>query len=108
MKKNVLGGLKMSKNDLSLLVLDSCQEFGKKVEQNLLKIRNEKDKKYIAKLTASRFSNGEGKVTINDSIRNKDIYILCDVGNYSVTYKCRGKDHEMMPDEKLENDMPSN
>ena len=92
----------MSKNDLALLVLDSCQEFGKKVEQNLLKIRNEKDKSYIAKLTASRFSNGEGKVTINDSIRNKDIYILCDVGNYSVTYKCRGKDHEMMPDEHFQ------
>ncbi len=92
----------MSKNDLALLVLDSCKEFGEKVEQNLLKIRNETDKKYIARLTASRFSNGEGKVIINDSIRNKEIYILCDIGNYSVTYKCRGKDHEMMPDEHFQ------
>ena len=92
----------MSKNDLALLVLDSCKEFGEKVEQNLLHLRNETDKKYIARLTASRFSNGEGKVIINDSIRNKEIYILCDVGNYSVTYKCRGKDHEMMPDEHFQ------
>ena len=52
----------MPKNDLSLLVLDNCKEFGEKVEQNLLKIRNENNKKYIAKLDASRFSNGEGKV----------------------------------------------
>ncbi len=92
----------MSKNDLALLVLDNCKEFGEKVEQNLLKLRNETNKTYIARLTASRFSNGEGKVIINDSIRNKEIYILCDVGNYSVTYKCRGKDHEMMPDEHFQ------
>ena len=92
----------MSKNDLALLVLDNCKEFGLKVEENLLKIRNEKNKKYIAKLTSSRFSNGEGKVIIDDSIRNKEIYILCDIGNYSITYKCRGKDHEMMPDEHFQ------
>ena len=92
----------MSKNDLSLLVLENSKEFGEKVEQNLLKIRGETNKKYIATLTASRFSNGEGKVIINDSIRNKEIYIFSDVGNYSVTYKCRGKDHEMMPDEHFQ------
>lgn len=92
----------MSKNDLALLVLDNCKEFGEKVEKNLLQMRNEKDKKYIAKLTASRFSNGEGKVIIDDSIRDKEIYILCDIGNYSVTYKCHGRDHEMMPDEHFQ------
>lgn len=92
----------MPKNDLSLLVLDNCKEFGEKVEQNLLKIRNENNKKYIAKLDASRFSNGEGKVIIKDSVRDKEIYILCDIGNYGVTYKCHGKDHEMMPDEHFQ------
>ena len=35
----------MSKNDLALLVLDSCKTFGEKVEENLLKIRNETNKK---------------------------------------------------------------
>ena len=90
------------KNDLALLVLDNCKEFGEKVEKNLLKIRNETNKKYIAKLTSSRFSNGEGKVVIDDSIRNKEIYIFCDIGNYSITYPCRGKDHEMMPDEHFQ------
>ena len=92
----------MSKNDLALLVLDNCKEFGEKVEQNLLKIRNETNKKYIAELDASRFSNGEGKVKIKDSVRDKEIYILCDIGNYGVTYKCHGKDHEMMPDEHFQ------
>lgn len=92
----------MSKNDLALLVLDNCKEFGEKVEQNLLKIRKESNKKYIARLTTARFANGEGKVIIDDSIRDKEIYILSDVGNYSTTYKWRGKDHEMMPDEHFQ------
>ncbi len=92
----------MVEKDLALLVLDNCKEFGLKVEENLLKIRKEKDKKYIAKLSACRFSNGEAKITIDESIRNKEIYILCDVGNYSITYKSRGKDHEMMPDEHFQ------
>lgn len=92
----------MSKNDLALLLLDNSKEFGEMVEKNLLKLRGEQNKTYVAKLTASRFTNGEGKVIINDSIRNKEVYIFCDVGNYSVTYKWRGKDHEMMPDEHFQ------
>ena len=92
----------MVKNDLALLILDSCKDFGNKVEQHLLNIRNEQNKKYIVPLTASRFSNGEGKVIINDSVRNKELYIFCDIGNYSVTYKWHGKDHEMMPDEHFQ------
>ncbi len=92
----------MSTNDLALLILDNSKEFGEKVEQNLLKLRKETDKTYIARVEASRFTNGEGKVIIKDSVRNKDIYIFCDVGNYSVTYKCHGKDHEMMPDEHFQ------
>ena len=92
----------MSKNDLALIVLDGAKEFGQSVEKNLLEIRKEDNKQYIAKHTASRFSNGEGKVVINDSIRNKEIYILCDIGNYSTTYKWRGRDHEMMPDEHFQ------
>lgn len=92
----------MSKNDLALLVLDNCKEFGQKVEQNLLQIRNETNKKYMAELDASRFSNGEGKLIIKDSVRDKEIYIFCDIGNYGVTYKCHGIDHEMMPDEHFQ------
>ena len=92
----------MTKNDLALLVLDNFKEFGQKVEQNLLKIRKESDKHYITRLNAVRFANGEGKVVINDSIRDKDIYIFCDVGNYGITYNCHGKEHEMMPDEHFQ------
>ena len=92
----------MLKKDLRLLVLDNCKEFGKRVEQNLLKIRNEKDKSYITNLDVTRFSNGEGKVVINESIRDKEIYILIDVGNYSISYKNRGNTQYMTPDEHFQ------
>ena len=92
----------MAKNDLAILVPDNFIEFGQKVEEKLLKIRSESNKKYIAKLTASRFSNGEGKVIINDSIRDKEIYIMLDVGNYSVTYQNRGITQCMTPDEHFQ------
>ena len=54
----------MSKNDLALLVLDSCKEFGEKVEQNLLKIRNETDKKYIARLENIKQQLGTDTMTL--------------------------------------------
>ena len=92
----------MAKNDLALIVPENFKEFGQKVEKSLLKMRGETNKKYIAKVTSSRFSNGEGKVVINESIRNKEIYILLDIGNYGVTYQTRGITHYMTPDEHFQ------
>lgn len=37
-----------------------------------------------------RFSSGEGKAVIERTIRGHDLYILCDVTNFSITYKMRG------------------
>jgi len=49
-----------------------------------------------------RFNNGEGKCLYEDSIRGKDVYILSDVSNYSITYKCQVGVHHMMPDEHFQ------
>ena len=46
-----------------------------------------------------RFSSGEGKAVIESTIRGHDLYILCDVTNYSVTYKMRGEPNRMSPDD---------
>ena len=60
-------------NNLKLIVLDNIKELGEKVN---IKLKNKKKENtdYIVNITASRFSNGEGKVKIEDSIREKDIY----------------------------------
>ena len=92
----------MSKSNLALLVLNNCKEFGELVEKNLQKIRKEKDTKYIIPITETRFSNGEGKITIDESVRGKDVFIISDVGNYGVEYMCHGRPHIMTPDEHFQ------
>ena len=88
-------------NNLKLIVLDNIKELGEKVN---IKLKNKKKENtdYIVNITASRFSNGEGKVKIEDSIREKDIYLLADVGNYGITYNMHGFTHHMAPDEHFQ------
>ncbi len=57
---------------------------------------------YLIDIEEVRFSNGEGKVVIEESVRGKDIYILADVGNYSCTYDMFGMTHHMGPDEHFQ------
>lgn len=85
-------------NNLKIIALENIKEIGKEVNIKLNKIRKT-NKNYILDITASRFSNGEGKVKIDDSVREKDIYLLADVGNYGITYNMRGTVHHMGPDE---------
>jgi len=66
----------MSKNNLGLLVLDNFKEFGQKVQSHLSEIRNTNEN-YLINVNESRFSNGEGKITLKDSVRGKDLFIVC-------------------------------
>ena len=50
-----------------------------------------------------RFGTGEGKAALNQTVRGYDIYILCDVFNYGVTYKMYGITVPMSPDEHFAN-----
>lgn len=86
---------------LKLVVSNNCEELGKKVERHLREI-NKNDKNYIVKMKSDRFSNGEGKVSINESVNGSDLFILSDVGNYGISYMMHGKEHFMSPDEHFE------
>lgn len=88
----------MNNEDLCLIVMDNCKEFGEKVNEEIKRIRKT-ETNYIVPIKMDRFSDGEGKVTILESIRGKDVYILCDTHNYSITYKMYDFEHHMSPDE---------
>lgn len=60
------------------------------------------EKNILVNVKNVRFTNAEGKTVIDDSVRNKDLYILSDVGNYDCTYMLRGNVHHMSPDEHYE------
>ena len=86
---------------MKLVVPDNFIEFGKKVNEHIKLIKKE-EKDFIVRPNLIRFNNGEGKCTLEDSIRGKDTYLLSDVTNYSITYECQTGIHNMMPDEHFQ------
>lgn len=91
----------MEKRKLKLLVMPNCLELGKKVDKELKKIFKSEDS-FLLRYDNSRFSNGEGKVIIEENINNIDLFIMSDVGNYNTTYSYHGKEHVMSPDEHFQ------
>lgn len=96
----------MPYGQLGIIALESCKELGHKVDKYLQEKRkgtSEDDhKSFLITTDEIRFSNGEGKVRLEETVRGKDIYILCDVGNYSCTYEMFGITHHMGPDEHFQ------
>ena len=98
---------------LELIVLPSAERLGEKVNQYLVAFRNDHDHMvkydpafrdyvrddYRLKTQCVRFGTGEGKGVVIDSARGKDIYILTDVMNYSLTYEMNGFTNHMSPDD---------
>ena len=83
---------------LKLIVPDNFFEFGKKVNNHINLIRKTNEN-YIVDMNLIRFNNGEGKCCLEESVRDMDIYIMTDIGNYDITYKAQRGIHHMMPDE---------
>ncbi len=83
---------------IKIIAFENCKELGEKVDRHIQKL-TKKRKSNLLTVEASRFNNGEGKLYLKESVRNKDIYILSDIGNYNVMYDFHGFSHHMSPDE---------
>lgn len=97
---------------LKLVTLQSAAELGSKVNDYLVEFRSSihnvynedpafqgySEKNYQLDFTAPRFNSGEGKVVLNETVRGKDLFILVDVCNHSLTYKMNGYENHMSPD----------
>jgi len=57
---------------------------------------------YIIRASCPRFSTGDGKGVIHETVRGYDLYIISYVGNYSCTYKMFGEDCRMSPDDHFQ------
>ena len=86
---------------LGIIVMKNCEEFGKKIDGHIKSIRKQKES-FIIPVTVPRFSNGESKAVINASVRDKDLYIISDVGNHSETYKMYGYINHKSPDDHFQ------
>ena len=54
---------------------------------------------YISFEDCPRFGTGEAKALLHQSLRGHDLYIICDMFNYGVTYKMYGQEVPMSPDD---------
>ena len=61
-------------------------------------VRNE----YRKRCDLSRFSSGEGKAVLLDSVRGHDLFILTDVLNCGATYRRYGNEVSIAPDEHFQ------
>lgn len=57
------------------------------------------EKDYVIEAECPRFGSGEGKAILKTSVRGKDIFILMDVCNHSITYQMNGFTNHMSPDD---------
>lgn len=88
-------------DDLRLIVLESAKELGIKINMHLNSIRKT-DTNYIVETKETRFNNGEAKIQITSTIRDKDVYILSDVGNHSITYQMYDYVNHKSPDDHFQ------
>lgn len=91
----------MKNSNIKIIAFENCKEIGEKVDEHIKTITNS-NKTNIINVISSRFNNGEGKIYISESVQGKDLYILSDVGNYSIEYDFYGRKHNMSPDEHFQ------
>ncbi len=98
---------------LKIAALDSCRELGHKVDQYIVRFRQDTLKEsldsplfssyqsdtYLVGCQCPRFGTGEAKGLIHESIRGKDLFLIVDVCNYSLTYTVNGHPNHMSPDD---------
>lgn len=102
---------------LGIIALPGCEELANKIDNYLIRWRFQRNSEhkdtlafagyekstYLINMDFPRFGTGEGKAALNQTVRGYDIYILCDVFNYGVTYKMYGMTVPMSPDEHYAN-----
>ena len=91
---------------LGLIAIPGSEELGKKVNDYLVTWSREAGYDYdnfLIENECPRFSSGDGKALIKNTVRGYDVYIIADFGNYSLEYPLFGKMNRMSPDDHFQN-----
>jgi len=87
---------------LGLIAMEGAKDLGERVNNYLTGWSNKNEHfkdTFLIEADCPRFSSGDGKALIKQTIRGNDLFILCDMGNYSVTYDYFGNKNCMSPDD---------
>ncbi len=86
--------------ELTVIGMKGCEKFAERVDYYLKEWRRHGgETTYLAHVDCPRFGSGEGKAIIKESMRGQDVYIICDMFNYGVTYKLHDMTVPMSPDD---------
>ena len=88
--------------ELGLIATPGAQELTALIDRHLVAWAREKGvdrETFIIPSECPRFSSGDGKGVIRQSVRGDDLYFVVDVGNYSCRYKMFGNENCMSPDD---------
>ncbi len=90
---------------LGLVVMAGARELGDKIDSYLVRWAHHAGMDvdtFQIECECPRFSSGDGKGLIRSTVRGKDLYIVVDVGNYSIEYAMFGKMTAMSPDDHFQ------
>ena len=101
---------------LALIVMPSSEKLGAKINDWIRYFRmgdhnqyredptyeGYYEEDYRLPLVIPRFPTGEAKAVLENSARGKDVFILVDITNYSITYKMNGFINHMSPDDHFQ------
>lgn len=102
---------------LGVIPLAGCEAMGDKINDFLVQWRKDTDMigksdsayvgynkdSFLVDARVPRFGSGEAKGIILESVRGKDLYLVVDVLNYSLTYSLTGHTNHMSPDDHFQN-----
>lgn len=98
---------------LKIVALSSAAKLGKSVDNYLVDFRKKTktgiksdpafhgyvESSYLMDASCPRFGTGEAKGIFHESVRGKDLFIMVDVCNNSITYNMNGYTNHMSPDD---------
>ena len=101
---------------LKVLAMESAGTIGKRVNNYLVEFRKNMkntrhddpafqgyiENSYLVDASSPRFGSGEGKGIIRESVRGKDLFIIVDVCNHSLTYSINGYTNHKSPDDNYQ------
>lgn len=93
---------------LGIVSMRGCEEITEKINNYLIEWRHDgrhngsRVEGYKIRVSCPRFGSGEAKGLIHQSVRGYDLYIVCDLFNYGVTYNMYGVEVPMSPDDHFQ------
>ena len=94
---------------LGIIPMAGATELSKKIDQHLTAWYHNLYPEYkedpevrdttLLEVTCPRFTSGDGKAVLKQSVRGNDIFIITDMGNYACEYEMFGRKVPMSPDD---------